>query len=90
MEIVLRRLPGFVKNEQDAVKARKQETAKLEKESLDRTGCRSDVVSLYNGGQYWLYRYKKYTDIRLVFAPEQQAAFVGPRAYAPVADRLES
>ena len=65
------------RNDRDAVKVRKAEIAKIEKESLDSTGFRSDVVSLYEGGQYWLYRYKKYTDIRLVFAPEQQAAFYG-------------
>jgi hypothetical protein len=35
------------------------------------------VISLYQGGEYWLYQYKKYTDIRLVFAPEQQIAFFG-------------
>ncbi len=52
-------------------------TAKIEKDSLDATGLRSDVVTLYQGGEYWLYRYKKYTDIRLVFAPEVQAAFYG-------------
>jgi hypothetical protein len=34
-------------------------------------------VSFYNGGEYWLYQYKVYTDVRLVFAPEQQAAFFG-------------
>ena len=49
----------------------------IEKESLDKTGLRSDVVTLYQGGQYHLYRYKKYTDVRLVFAPEQQIAFFG-------------
>jgi hypothetical protein len=38
---------------------------------------RSDVIALYQGGEYWLYRYKKYTDVRLVFAPEQQIAFYG-------------
>ena len=61
----------------DANDARKATMGRLEKESLDATGLRSDVVSLYQGGEYWLYRYHKYTDIRLVFAPEVQAAFFG-------------
>ena len=51
--------------------------AEIEKESLDKTGLRSDVITLYQGGQYHLYRFKKYTDVRLVFAPEQQIAFFG-------------
>ena len=62
---------------QTALDARKAEIARIQKESLDRTGLRSDVVTLYQGAQYWLYRYKKYTDVRLVFAPEQQMAFFG-------------
>ncbi len=49
----------------------------IEKESLDKTGLRSDVVTLYQGGRYNLYRYKKYTDVRLVFAPEKDIAFFG-------------
>jgi hypothetical protein len=49
----------------------------IEKESLDATGFRSDVITLYHGGEYHLYRYKKYTDVRLVFAPEQAIAFFG-------------
>ena len=49
----------------------------IEKKSLDKTGLRSDVVTLYNGGQYHLYRYKKYTDVRLVFAPESGIAAFG-------------
>lgn len=64
-------------SDKDALKVRKAEMARIEKESLDATGYRSDVVSLYAGGEYWLYRYKRYTDIRLVFAPEQQTAFYG-------------
>jgi hypothetical protein len=64
-------------SEQAALEARRAEIARIEKESLDKTGLRSDVVTLYAGGEYWLYRYKKYTDVRLVFAPEQQAAFFG-------------
>ena len=61
----------------EAFEARRAVIAKIEKESLEKTGLRSDVVTLYQGGMYHLYRYKKYTDVRLVFAPEQQIAFFG-------------
>jgi hypothetical protein len=57
--------------------ARRAAAAAIEKESTDRTGLRSDVVTLYQGGQYHLYTYKKYTDVRLVFAPEFAIAFFG-------------
>ena len=57
--------------------ARRKVIADIEKESLDSTGLRSDVVTLWQGGAYQLYRYKRYTDVRLVFAPEQQIAFFG-------------
>jgi hypothetical protein len=57
--------------------ARKAVIASIEKDSMDKTGLRSDVVTLYQGGEYWLYCYKKYTDVRLVFAPEEQIAFFG-------------
>jgi len=60
-----------------AEKARRKAMAEIEKESTDKTGLRSDVVTLYQGGQYHLYTYKKYTDVRLVFAPEFDAAFFG-------------
>ncbi len=60
-----------------AFAARRAVMAEIEKESLEKTGLRSDVVTLYHGGRYNLYRFKRYTDIRLVFAPEQQAAFYG-------------
>jgi hypothetical protein len=61
----------------DAALARRKVTAEIEKDSLDKTGLRSNVVTLYQGAQYHLYRFKKYTDVRLVFAPEQQIAFYG-------------
>ena len=61
----------------EAFAARRSVMAEIEKESLEKTGLRSDVITLYQGGQYQLYRYKKYTDVRLVFAPEQQTAFFG-------------
>src|SRR6267154_5394438 len=51
--------------------------ALIEKESKDKTGLRSDVVTLYQGGLYHLYCYKRYDDVRIVFAPEQQMAFYG-------------
>ncbi len=57
--------------------ARRAVIAEIERESQQKTGFRSDVVTLYNGGEYWLYRYQKYTDVRLVFAPEEQTAFFG-------------
>src|SRR5947208_4492740 len=60
-----------------ASSARNAAIAAIEKESKDKTGLRSDVVTLYQGGAYHLYRYKRYDDVRLVFAPEQQMAFFG-------------
>lgn len=60
-----------------AFAARRKIIAEIEKESQDRTGMRSDVVTLWQGGAYHLYRFKRYTDVRLVFAPEQQIAFFG-------------
>lgn len=65
------------KNEDEQFAKRKATIAEIERESMEKTGLRSDVVTLYQGGEYWLYRYKKYTDVRLVFAVEQQAAFYG-------------
>ena len=61
----------------DAQRARRAVMNTIEKESLDKTGLRSDVVTLFRGGEYHLYRYKKYTDVRLVFAPEVAIAFFG-------------
>jgi hypothetical protein len=61
----------------DAAAARRAEISAIEADSLKATNLRSDVVTLYQGGQYNLYRYKKYTDVRLVFVPEFQAAFFG-------------
>ncbi len=60
-----------------AFAARRNAIATIEKESLEATGLRSDVVTLWQGGAYHLYRSKRYTDVRLVFAPEQQIAYYG-------------
>jgi hypothetical protein len=61
----------------EAFAARRAVMAKIEADSLAKTGLRSDVVTLYNGGLYHLYRYKKYTDVRLVFSPEKAIASFG-------------
>lgn len=73
---VLAALKGAKTPEEEFAK-RKTVIADIERESLQKTGLRSDVVTLYQGGEYWLYRYKKYTDVRIVFAPEEQIAFFG-------------
>ena len=80
IEDVTARVNAAVKPEmspEEAFAARRAVMAAIEKESLDQTGLRSDVITLYQGGLYHLYRFKRYTDVRLVFAPEQQAAFYG-------------
>jgi hypothetical protein len=79
-EDVTGRVQGAVKAgtpDKEANEQRRAEMARLEGESKEKTGLRSDVVMLYSGGEYWLYRFKKYTDVRLVFAPEEQIAFFG-------------
>ena len=60
----------------DAGKAQREEMGSLEKE-CSTNGLRCDVVTLYSGAMYNLYKYKKYDDIRLVFAPEFSIAFFG-------------
>src|SRR2546423_12590151 len=61
----------------EAFAARRAAIAKIEKNSSEKTKLKSEVVTLYQGAQYHLYRYKKYTDVRLVFAPEKAIAFYG-------------
>ena len=64
-------------NPGDAAKARRGKIGELETEATEASGLRSDVVTLYGGGKYHLYQYKKYTDVRLVWAPEAGIAFFG-------------
>lgn len=62
----------------EAFKARQAKISELEKAAADpKANLRADVVTLYAGGQYHRYLFKKYTDIRLVFAPEKAIAFFG-------------
>ena len=61
----------------ETLAARRSAIAAIEKDSQAATGLEAEVVTLYQGGQYHLYLYKKFTDVRLVFAPEFDAAFYG-------------
>jgi hypothetical protein len=79
-EDVSARVLGAVKadmSDKAAHEARKAEMARIETGCAAKTGMRCDVVTLYQGGVFHLYTYKKYTDVRLVFAPEQEIAFFG-------------
>ena len=64
-------------SEAEAAAARRAAISKIEKKSTDETGFRSNVITLYGGGRFHLYRFKRYTDVRLVWAPESAIAFFG-------------
>lgn len=61
--------------------AQKAEMAKIKQECATSEGVRCDVVSLYEGGRYALYQYRRFQDVRLVFAPEFSIAFFGGDPY---------
>ncbi len=56
---------------------RRAAMSEIEKEAREKYKLKPQVVTLYQGARYHLYLYKRYTDIRLVFAPQQQIAFYG-------------
>jgi hypothetical protein len=79
-------ITDVTKRVQDATKAATPETfndvqkatlAAIEKECGTTDDVRCEVVSLYQGGRYDLYKYRRYQDVRLVFAPEDRIAFFG-------------
>lgn len=51
--------------------------ASIENREAEATGLEVSVTELYYGGKYSLYGYKRYNDVRLVFAPEDQIGFFG-------------
>ena len=61
----------------EAGQAQRAAMSQVEKDCTTSTGLRCDVVTFYSGQVYNLYKYKKYTDVRLVFAPEFDIAFFG-------------
>ncbi len=80
IEDVTEKINSGVKTEMSAADAGRTQRAamsQVEKDCTTSTGLRCDVVTFYSGQVYNLYKYKKYTDVRLVFAPEFDMAFFG-------------
>ena len=67
------------KTDQQAKEVRQQTLSRLEKECEEEADGRlvCEAVTLYRGGQYFLYKYKRYDDVRLVFVPESAIAAFG-------------
>ncbi len=66
------------KTDAEMAAKRSAEMSAIEKEcTASSAGLRCEIVSFYSGGEYWLYKNKVYRDVRLVMAPEEQAAFFG-------------
>lgn len=80
IEDVTARIDAVAKPDMDAAEAytaRRQEMSRVEQESKEKTGLDSQVVTLWHGARYHLYRYKTYADVRLVMSPEKSVAFFG-------------
>ncbi len=65
------------KSEAEALRAREREIQKARREKAEATGLTVEPVLLYQGGETWLYSYRKFTDVRVVMAPELSAARFG-------------
>jgi hypothetical protein len=65
------------KTDEERVRNRQEKVAEVEKRYRDKTGLMCNVITFYNGGRYSLYGYKRYTDVRLVFAVETDIGFYG-------------
>ena len=61
----------------EAGAARRKAMTAIEDEAKQATGLHTEIVTLYQGGRYHLYSYKRFDDIRMVFAPEKKIAFFG-------------
>ncbi len=80
MEDVTAKVKAGIKDETplaEAMAKRNAAIAAIESECAAKTHMFCSVVNLYSGGRYDLYQYQRYTDMRLVFAPELQLAFFG-------------
>jgi hypothetical protein len=61
----------------DVGRSQRAAMTKVENDCATATALRCDVITFYSGEVFHLYKYKKYTDVRLVFAPEFEMAFFG-------------
>jgi hypothetical protein len=80
IEDVTAKVNGAVTPEMSAAQAndaRRAKMSQIEKEGGEASGLQCEMVTLYQGGAYHLYSYKRYTDVRLVMAPEKGIAFFG-------------
>jgi hypothetical protein len=80
MEDVTAQVNGAVKPgmaDKDALTARRNALGEIRKGEEAKTGLTCEPVTLYQGGEYWIYRYKKFKDVRLAAAPELQVAAFG-------------
>jgi hypothetical protein len=80
IEDVTDRVKGAAKPDMssaDANAARRKMMSTVEAEAKTKTGLKCEVVTLYQGARYHLYSFKRYTDVRLVMAPEKGIAFYG-------------
>lgn len=79
IEDVTARVEGAAKGltAADAGAARLSLMTAIEDAAKKATGLHTELVTLYQGGRYHLYSYKRFDDVRLVFAPEKQIAFFG-------------
>lgn len=80
IEDVTKRIQSAIeggKTDEEKSTNKRKAISEVEKEYAKQTGLRCNVVTLFNGGQYSIYCYKRYDDVRLVFAPELTLGFFG-------------
>ncbi len=65
------------KGGKEAGEMRRRTLKRLVQECEDASNLKCESVALYQGGEHWLYKYKRYDDVRLVFAPESDIAAFG-------------